>query len=96
MSDSDSHNSSYVYTWLLLVVLLGLSLVAAMLNKVVALSVIFAVAVFKAAIVCGNFMHLRMEPRWLTGVVLFAVIVLAIFWFGVAPDIVMVPLVVAK
>ena len=95
-SDNGHHHPNYVATWAVLVALLLVSLAVASLSKTLALILIFGIAIIKAVIVCGNFMHLRFEPKWLTGTVLFAVSVLLIFWFLVAPDVVPVVPVVVK
>lgn len=95
MSSHHEH-PNYILTWFVLVVLLGVSLAVASLSKTLALLLIFGVAILKAVIVGSNFMHLRFEPRWVTAAVLFAMCCLGFFWFGVAPDIVIVPLVVSR
>lgn len=99
MSTHNEHaneHPNYVATWFVLVVLLGFSLAVASVNKTLALILIFGVAILKAVIVGANFMHLRFEPRWLTGAVLFACCCLGFFWFGVAPDIVPIKQVITK
>lgn len=92
----EAEHPNYVATWAVLVALLGVSLAVAELSKTAALILIFGIAIVKAVIVCANFMHLRFEPLWLTFAVVFAVMVLFFFAFGVAPDIVPIDLVIAK
>ena len=80
---------NYFAVWLALLVFLALSLaVGAMGHGTLAIGMIFLLAIVKAAIVLGNFMHLRWEPRFFWGVLAFAVLCLAFLYFGVMPDIV--------
>lgn len=79
----------YVLIWAILVACLGLSLaIGYMGNKELAVALIFTVAIAKALLVFGNFMHLRWEPKILSAFVVFAIMCLFFFYFGVAPDIV--------
>jgi caa(3)-type oxidase subunit IV len=96
-SARDYHgHPNYLATWLGLVALLGVSLAAAGLgHRTLALALILGTALVKAALVAGNFMHLRWEPRALWAIGLFALLCLIFLALGVAPDIVPVPLVVA-
>lgn len=95
MSSHHEH-PNYIMTWFVLVVLLGASLAVASLSKTLAVILIFGVAILKAVIVAANFMHLRFEPVWLSAAVVFSLCCLGFFWFGVAPDIVIVPQVVTR
>ncbi|MEW6281216.1 MAG: cytochrome C oxidase subunit IV family protein [Candidatus Eremiobacterota bacterium] len=88
---------NYVATWAGLVALLGASLVAAWLNhKLLALGMIFGIAVVKAIMVAANFMHLKYEPRLVAGMVLFGLLCALFFFSGVYPDIVPVTLEVPR
>ncbi len=88
---------NYVKVWLGLVALLGISLVlGAMGAHLLAVLLIFGIAVVKALMVAGSFMHLRWEPRLLVGLLIFAVLCAGFLYFGVYPDIVNVPMQVAK
>ncbi|MEW6467685.1 MAG: cytochrome C oxidase subunit IV family protein [Bacteroidota bacterium] len=83
----------YRKTLIYLLVLFGISLlVGYVFSPFIAISIIFATAIWKTSLVVKNFMHLKYEPFliWLTIlVVLFTIF--AFFW-GVVPDITMVPL----
>ncbi len=83
---------NYRLVWAGLVVLLALSLaLGALGNHRLAVSLIFGLAVVKALLVAGNFMHLRWEPRLVWLVAGWGLLVVAFFYFGVLPDIVYVP-----
>ncbi len=88
---------NYFATWGVLVALFLVSLgLGYSGHSTAAIVLIFGLAVVKAAFVAGNFMHLRWEPKLVIGVVLFAVLCLFFFYFGVLPDIVYVDLKLAK
>lgn len=98
VSPQDYHgHPNYLATWLALVVLLLVSLAAAGLgHRTLALVLILGTAVVKAALVAGNFMHLRWEPRAVWAISLFALLCLIFLALGVAPDIVPVPVELAR
>jgi len=84
---------NYVAIWAILVALLFASLACGWLgNKELEVAGIFTLAIVKAILVLGNFMHLRWEPKMLWGVAGFGVLCLFFLYFGVAPDIVHVHL----
>ncbi|MBP6669262.1 MAG: cytochrome C oxidase subunit IV family protein [Gemmatimonadales bacterium] len=95
---ADYHgHPNYFRVWLALVALFAVSLLFGLLgNHRLAVSLIFALAVVKAILVVGNFMHLRWEPRLLWVAAGFGFLVLGFFYFGVYPDIVPVPPQVAR
>ncbi len=53
-----------------------------------AVGVIFLIAAVKAWLVVAHFMHLTIEPRFIKVLVLCLVVVLAILFIGLAPDII--------
>jgi caa(3)-type oxidase subunit IV len=82
---------SYRKVWLWLVALLAVSLaLAALDNHRLAVALVFGLAVVKALLVLGNFMHLRWEPRLVWLVAGFGVLCIVFLYFGVLPDIVLV------
>ncbi len=88
--ETDYHgHPNYTKVFFSLVILLTVSLVVGFFTSpMLAVSLIFLVAIIKAGLVVGNFMHLKFEPKfiWLVaGIVLF---ILLSFFFGVYPDIV--------
>lgn len=97
-SQPDYHgHPNYVKVWAWLVALLALSFAAVALgNHRLAVGLVFTLAVVKAVLVLGNFMHLRWEPRLVWGIAAFGFLCLAFLYFGVLPDIVFVPRTLAK
>lgn len=96
--EKDYHgHPNYLRIYIFLLIMLGISLVVGMLTSpLVAILLIFLIAIIKAGLVVGNFMHLKFEPKlvWLVvGVVIF---ILMAFYFGVYPDISIQDLEVAK
>ena len=96
-AQQDYHgHPNYFAVWLALIVLFLISLVANELgNRELAISLIFVLAIIKAAFVLGNFMHLRWEPKIVLGILAFAVFCLFALYFGVMPDLLWVPMKVA-
>jgi caa(3)-type oxidase subunit IV len=80
--------SHYVKIYLWLLALFAISVTGPMLEiQVVTLITAFGVAVFKARLVIRHFMHLSFElpiARWFLGA---SVVLVALFWAGVAPDV---------
>ena len=95
---ADYHgHPNYLATWALLMAILFVSLALGHLgHKVLAITLIFSLAVVKALMVVGNFMHMRYEPRVMWAMVLFSLACVAFFFFGVYPDVVRVPLQLAR
>lgn len=84
---------NYFYVWLSLMALFLLSLgVGEFGNRNLAISLVFVLAIVKAILVFGSFMHLRWEPKLLSGVIAFAFLCLVMLYFGVVPDLLPVPL----
>ena len=82
---------SYVAIWVWLVALLTVSLFANYLpgGRRVALLVIFGMALVKALLVAGNYMHLRWEPKFVTLALVGALACIAIFFLLLLPDMVL-------
>lgn len=88
---------NYFSTYLILLGFLGLSLVAGMLhNWSFALASIFIMAIIKILFVVNNFMHLKYEPLMIWFAAAFGLMCVCFFYFGVYPDLILVPLEVAK
>lgn len=98
ISHPDYHgHPNYFMVWVTLLVVFFISLGLNELgHRALAVTLIFTLAIVKAILVLGNFMHLRWEPRLLWGILVFAVLCLAFLYFGVAPDLLWVDLKVAK
>ena len=89
MSEAYAH-PNYVKIWFWLVVLLLISVAGPML-EIPALTIItaFGIAVIKAFLVAANFMHLKFEKQIISFLLILALCLLGVFFFGVAPDIMM-------
>ena len=84
-----SHKVPYVRIYWILVAALVVSLALAVLeHHMLAASLIFAVAIVKAGLVAGYYMHLKFEPRYVIVVVLAGILCLFILFGGLLLDIV--------
>lgn len=80
--------SRYVTIWAVLLLALGGSLVLGAHGAApIAVAIIFGIAVLKAGLVVGQFMHLSSSPRWLKVLALSAVAVVAVLYVGLVPDV---------
>lgn len=89
---SDAHHvhppSYYVKTWAILCVLLVVSIVGPMFEiRVVTLITAFGVAAWKAWLVAKNFMHLGVERRYVSYMLVTSVVFMVLLYMGVAPDV---------
>ena len=89
MSKAYAH-PNYVKIWIWLLVLLALSVAGPML-EIPTLTIItaFGIAIVKAFLVAANFMHLKFEKKIIWFLLLMSICMLGVFFFGVAPDIMM-------
>ncbi len=79
---------SYVKIWALLVALLGVSILGPRIGLVwLTLITAFGIAVVKAYMVAAYFMHLKIERSYIRYLLLTLLIVVLVFFFGVAPDV---------
>jgi caa(3)-type oxidase subunit IV len=79
---------NYVRIWAILVVLLAASVLGPMVGiKVVTLITAFGIAVVKAYLVAKNFMHVNIEPRFVTYLLATMLVFMFLFFAGVAPDV---------
>lgn len=97
MADNQDYHGHPNYTMVLitLLVLMGLSIVVDMAlpdSRVLALVLIFGLASAKAFLVMQNFMHLKYEPKIVDLFPYLSIACILIFFFGVAPDTIAVPL----
>jgi caa(3)-type oxidase subunit IV len=84
-----AHRVPYVRIYWILVAALVVSLLLALLeHHMLAASLIFAVAIVKAALVAGYYMHLKFEPRYVVLVVVAGIATLFILFGGLVLDIV--------
>ena len=83
-------HTSYLAVYVALLVIFVLSLLVGISDSNFALYTIFSMAIIKALLVVGYFMHLLWEPLFLSIVVGFAVLCLFFLFFGVMPDVIFV------
>jgi caa(3)-type oxidase subunit IV len=78
----------YVKIWAILCVLLVISVVGPMLEiRLVTLITAFGIAIVKAFMVAKYFMHLGIEKRWVTYILVGMIAFMVVFFGGVAPDV---------
>jgi caa(3)-type oxidase subunit IV len=83
-----AHHTNYVKIWAILCGLLVVSVVGPMLEiRVVTLITAFGIAIVKAAMVANYFMHLNIEKRWVTWILVVMLAFMLVFFGGVAPDV---------
>jgi len=81
-------HTNYVKIWGILVVLLIVSVLGPMLGNVyLTLITAFGIAIIKALLVCGQFMHLNVEKRYIWYMLLTMLMLLGVFVAGSAPDV---------
>lgn len=82
----------YVKIWAILLVLLAISIAGPVVGEITKIQVItlitaFGIAVVKAYLVAANFMHLKGEKKIASMIVITALGLMFLFFFGVAPDV---------
>lgn len=97
MGSSDDYHGHPNYTTILiaLMVLMALSIVADLAlpgARTLAMLLIFGFATAKAYLVMSYFMHLKYEPKIVDLFPYLSIACMIIFFFGVAPDTIIVPL----
>lgn len=88
----DDHEKHYWKIYWILVVLFAISFVGPFVGEAVGLQWItlitaFGIAIAKAALVVRNFMHLTLEPKFVFYISATAVVLMGLFFFWVAPDV---------
>lgn len=79
---------AYWKIWGVLLVLLIISFVGPYAEiKILTLVTAFGIAVVKAYLVCKNFMHLDIQPKFVIYFLTTAVVFMLLLFFGVAPDV---------
>ena len=87
-TEAHVHHPNYVKVWAILVGLLIVSVVGSMSHiREVVLIAAFGVALIKAYLVAKNFMHVNVEKRWVPYLLIMCLLFIAIFFAGVAPDV---------
>lgn len=84
----DHSPAKYVKIWAVLLVLLVISFVGPELGvKWLTLATAFGIAIIKAYMVCAYFMHLNIERKIAWYILAAALLLLLVFFTGVAPDV---------
>ena len=86
---SHAHGPShYVKIWAILTVLLFVSICGPMIGiRSITLITAFGIAIVKAVMVASEFMHLKLERAYVSYILLTMLLLMAVFFFGVAPDV---------
>jgi caa(3)-type oxidase subunit IV len=83
-----SHATNYVKVYVILLVLFAISVLGPTLGiAAVTLVTAFGLAVVKATMVAGYFMHLNVEKRYVWYVLLLMLLFMLVLFAGVAPDV---------
>lgn len=78
----------YMKIYGLLLVLLVVSVLGPFLEiKIITLITAFGIAGVKAYLVCKHFMHLGEEPVWVRWMLIGAIVIMIVMFYGVAPDV---------
>ena len=88
-SHHESHGTShYVKIWAILTVLLVVSICGPMVGiRWLTMVTAFGIAIVKATMVAREFMHLKVERKIVSYILLAMLVLVSIFFFGVAPDV---------
>lgn len=88
---AETHSHSHyvrIWAWLIGLLILGLGVALLPFGKAMAIFLIFAVAVVKAALVVKNYMHLTSESLLIHAIAIVPVILLICMALALVPDIV--------
>ncbi len=81
-------HTNYVKIWAWLVVLLIISIIGPMFEiQALTLVTAFGIALVKAYLVCKNFMHLNVEPKFILYILGTCLAFMALFYAGTSPDV---------
>jgi len=87
-TEAHVQHPNYVKIWAILVALLIVSVLGSMSHiREVVLIAAFGVALVKAYLVAKNFMHVNVEKRWVSYLLIICLLFIAILFAGVAPDV---------
>jgi len=85
---SEHHHPNYVKIWAILLGLLIVSILGPMVGiRAITLITAFGIAIVKAYLVAKNFMHINLEPRYVTYLVATGLVFMLLFFAGTAPDV---------
>jgi caa(3)-type oxidase subunit IV len=78
----------YVKIWAILCALLVVSIIGPMFHmKLLTLITAFGIAIIKAWMVASYFMHLNIEKKFASILLVTMIGALVVFWYGISPDI---------
>ena len=78
----------YVKIWAILLGLLIVSICGPMMGvRAITLITAFGIAIVKAIMVASEFMHLKLEKKYVSYILLTMLFLMAIFFYGTAPDV---------
>ena len=84
----EEHHPNYVKIYFILLALLGVSIAGPTVGiKAVTLITAFGIAVVKAYLVASNFMHLKIEKRYVSYILVGALALMGVFYAGTSGDI---------
>ena len=87
-STKDHPHVNYVKIYIILLVLFAISVTGPLIGvKMLTLITAFGIAIVKAAMVAGYFMHLKFERRYIWWLMFVMLIALLLLFMGLAPDI---------
>jgi len=82
------HPINYIRVWFILVLLLIVSVAGPFLGiRWVTLLTAFGIACIKAVMVARNFMHINLEQRYISYVIITVLVFMLLFFAGVSPDV---------
>lgn len=82
------HHTNYIKVYFVLLALLSVSIAGPMIGiKWLTLITAFGIAVVKAYLVAANFMHLKVEKKYVVYLLLTALAFMFLFYAGVSPDV---------
>lgn len=83
-----AHHTNYVKIWAILLALLVVSVVGPMAGiRVLTLITAFGIALVKAYIVAKYFMHIGLERRWVTYLLVTMLAIMLVMIGGISPDV---------
>ena len=84
----DSHHPNYKKIYLILLALLFVSIIGPEIGiKWLTLITAFGIAIIKSYMVCGYFMHLNFEKRYIWQLFLVSLAFIGVLFFGLSADI---------
>jgi caa(3)-type oxidase subunit IV len=88
--EHDAHHVNYLKIYYILLALLCVSVAGPFIGiKAVTLVTAFGIAIVKAYMVAANFMHLKVEKKYIAYLLLTALALLGLFYAGTSPDVMM-------